>query len=74
MSVIHNTHRPESTFKKKSKSICFFDVCKSVAMGEYITRHVGTNKNCADLNTKLLYGGKCKFHVSNLLYNIYDYL
>ena len=41
-------------------------------MGDSITGYVGTNKNCANLATKVLYGGKRSFHVSNLLYNIYD--
>ena len=41
-------------------------------MGEYLTAHVGTNNNCADLATKVLYGRKCSFHVSKLLYKIYD--
>ena len=42
-------------------------------MGESINGHVGTNKNCADLVTNVLYGGKCRFFVSNLLYDKYDY-
>ena len=41
-------------------------------MGESLTGHVVTNENCAELATKVLYGGKRRFHVSNLLYNIYD--
>ena len=52
MLVIHNTQRPESTLKNKSNYICYRDVRKSVVMGESLTRHVGTNKNCADLATK----------------------
>ena len=72
MSVIHNTQSPESIFKKKSNYICYHAVCDSVAMGESLTRHVGINKNCADLATKVLYGGKRRCHVSKLLYDIYD--
>ena len=72
MSVIHNTQRPESTLKKKSNSICYHAVCESAVMGYFLTARVGTNKNCADLATKVLYGGKRRFYVSNLLYNIYD--
>ena len=72
MSVIHNTQGPDSTSKKKSNYIFYHSVCESVTTGESLTGHVGTNKNCADLATKVLYGGKRKFHVSNLLYNIYD--
>ena len=41
-------------------------------MGESLTGHVVTNKICADLDTKVLYGGKRKLHVLNLLFNIYD--
>ena len=41
-------------------------------MSESLTGHVGTNENCADLATKVLYVGKIRFHVSNWLYNIYD--
>ena len=41
-------------------------------MGDSLTKHVGTNDNCADLATNVLYGGKRRFHVSNLLYGIYD--
>ena len=42
-------------------------------MGDSLTGNVGTDKNCADLSTKVLYGGKPKLHVSNLLYDLYDY-
>jgi hypothetical protein len=58
MSVIHNTQRPESTLKKKSNSIAYHSVRESVAMGESLTGHVGTNSNPADLATKVLYGKK----------------
>ena len=74
MLVIHNTQHPESTLKKKSNYICYHDICESVAMSASLTRHVGTNKNCADFATKVLYGGKRRFRVSNLLFNIYDNL
>ena len=72
ISVIHNNQRPESILKKKSNYICYHAVFESVAMGESLIGHVGTNKNYTDLVTKLLYGGKLGFHVSNFLYNIYD--
>ena len=48
------------------------NVCESVAMGESLTVHVGTDKYCADLSTKVFYGLKGRFHVSNFLYDIYD--
>ena len=72
MSVIHNTQRPESTLKKKSNSIAYHAVRESVAMGESLTGHVGTNSNPADLATKVLYGKKRRDMVSKLLFNIYD--
>ena len=67
--VIHNNQFPESKLSKKRNFRCYHSVCESVAMGDSLTGNVGTNKNCADLATKLLYGGK---HVLNLLYDIYD--
>ena len=72
MSVIHNTQRPESTLKKKSNSIAYHAVRESVAMGESLTGHVGTNSNVADLATKVLVGKKRRGMVNKLLYNIYD--
>ena len=72
MLVIHNTQFPESTLNKKSNYICYHAVHESFLMGVSLTGHVGTNKNCADLANKVLYGGKRMFHFSNLLYDIYD--
>ena len=72
MSVIHNTQRTESTLKKKSNSTFYQDVRQYVARGESLTGNFGTNNNCAYLATKVLYGGKHRFYVSNLLYDIYD--
>ena len=72
MSVIHHSQPPESTLKNKSNYIFYHGIRKSVAIGESLTGHVGTNKNCADLATKVLNGGKRRFHVSNLLYKMYN--
>ena len=72
MSVIHNTHRPESTLNKKSNSICYHVMRESIAMGESLTGHIGMAENIVDLATKVLYGGKRKYMVSNILYDIYD--
>ena len=72
MLVIHNTQSPESNLKKKSNSICYHAVREYIAMGESLTGHVETNENYAALATNVLYGGKRRFHVSNLLYYIYD--
>ena len=74
MLVINNTQSPEFTLKKKSNSIFYHAVHESVAMGKSLIGNVGAIKNCADLATKLLYGGNHRFRVSNLLYKIYDYL
>ena len=63
MSVIHNTQRPKSTMKRKINSIFYHAVPESVAMGESLTGHIGTNNNCADLDAKVLYGGNRRFHV-----------
>ena len=71
MSVILNTQQPELTLKKKSNSIAYHAVRESVAMGESLTGHVGTNDNPADLATKVLYGKKRRDMVLTLLYNIY---
>ena len=72
MSVIHNTQRPELMLKKKSNSVCYHTVCESVAIGESLTGHIGTNENVGDLATKVLYGQKRQYMVSQLLYDIYD--
>ena len=72
MLVIHNTQRPETMLKKKSNSICYHAVRESVAMGESLTGHIGTNENVGDLATKVLYGQKRRYMVSQLLYDIYD--
>ena len=41
-------------------------------MDDSLTGHIDTNKSFADLATNVLYGEKKEFHVSNLLYDIYD--
>ena len=63
MLVIHNTQRPESTLKKKRSSIFYHAVHESIAIDESLTGHVGTNIFFSDLATKVLYGGKRRFHV-----------
>ena len=72
MSVIHNTQQPESMLKKKSNSICYHAVRESVAMGEALTGHIGTDENVGDLATKVLYAQKRRYMVLQLLYDIYD--
>ena len=60
-----------SLLKKKGSYVFYHAICESVVMGESLTGNAGTNRNCADLATKVLYGGNSRFHVSNLLYDIY---
>ena len=74
MSVIHNTQRPESTLKKKSHFLCYNAACEceSVAMGESLTGHIVTDRNVADLLTKVLYGQKWNCIVGEVLYDIYE--
>jgi hypothetical protein len=57
MSVIHNTHRPESTLKKKSNSICYHYCREAIAMGESMTAHIRSEDNPADICAKLIPGG-----------------
>ncbi len=71
MSVIYNTQRPEPMLKKKSNSICYHTIRESVVMGESLTGHIGTNEIVSDLATKVLYGQKRQFMISQLLYDIY---
>ena len=73
MSVIHNTQRPESTFRKKSNSIFFHAVRESVTMGESLTGHIPTAENCSELATKIIPGGQKRDHlVVKLLFEIVD--
>jgi hypothetical protein len=55
MSVIHNTQWPELTLKKKSNSVCYHVVCKSVAMGESLTGHISMHVNPVDICTKIIH-------------------
>ena len=43
---------------EKKSNICYHAVRESVAMGESLMGHIGTNKNVGDLATKVLYGQK----------------
>ena len=72
ISMIHNTQRPDSTFRKKINSICYHAIRESVAMGESMTAWVPTGKNPADLLTKVLYGSKWRHIVGNVMHDIYD--
>ena len=72
MSVIHNTQRLESNLRKKINSILYHAMRESVAIGKLLTTHIPTGENCAYLLTKVLYRIKWRYHVINLLYDIYD--
>jgi hypothetical protein len=67
MSVVHNTHRPESVLKKKSNSLCYHMVRDSAAMGESIIGHVPSVDNTADICTKVVDGGQKRNHLIRLL-------
>jgi hypothetical protein len=67
MSVVHNTHRPESVLKKKSNSMCYHEVLESDDMGESIIGHVPSVENPADICTKVVPGGQKRNHFTRLL-------
>ena len=73
MYVIHNTSKPESVLKKKSKFICYHFVREAVSMRECLTTHVPTVRNLADLLTKVLFGKKRQELFQGFLFDIYDY-
>ena len=73
MSMKFNTYRPESQLKNKSNSICYHAVWEAVSMGEFITTHIPTLLNYADLLTKVLHGQKRHNVVNGILFDIYEY-
>ncbi len=72
MLVIHNMKWPQSMLKKKSNLTCYHAVQESAAMGESLTGHIKTNENIGNFATKVLYGQKQQYMVSQLMYDIYD--
>ena len=72
MSVVHNTSRPESVLRKKSNSVCYHAVHEAVVMGESLVGHIPIKENVTDLMTKVVYGHKRQYLVSNILYDIHD--
>ena len=50
--VLYNTTLPESTLKKKSKSIDYHVVKEVVATGEWLTGYEPTDTNVSDFLTK----------------------
>jgi hypothetical protein len=67
ISVVHNTQRPESVFKKKSNYICYHELFEYSAMGESIIGHVPSVDNPADICTKVVPGGQKRNHLIRLL-------
>ena len=74
MPTIHNMQCPDSTLKKKSNSICYHAIREAVVMQEILTGHVRTDKNPADLLTKVVLGGiKRQNLIQMYLYDIADH-
>jgi hypothetical protein len=71
-SQVTNSPRPESTLKKKCKSICYHAICEMVAMGETLLMHIRTGENIADFPTKTTSGAKRRKLVSGVVHDIYD--
>jgi hypothetical protein len=71
-SQVTNSSRPESTLKKKCKSICYHAICESVAMGETLLMHIRTGEILADFLTKTTSGAKDRKLVSGFAHDIYD--
>jgi hypothetical protein len=67
MSVVHNTHRPESVLQKKSNVICYHAVRYYTAMGESTIGHVPFVENPAYICTKAVSGGQKRDHLIGLL-------
>jgi hypothetical protein len=73
MSVVHNTHRPESVLKKKSNSIFYHALREYASMGESISGHVPFVENPSDICTKVVPGGQKRNHlISLILYDLCD--
>ena len=71
-SVIYNSSKPESVLRKKRNSACYHAVRKSVAMGESLVGHIPSKENVTDLLTKVTYGHKRRYLVSNVFHDIHD--
>ena len=73
MSVIHDTSNPASTLNKKSNAVCYHFVRESAAMEEIPVGHVRSEKNPADIATKIVPSGmKRQALVSVILHDIED--
>jgi hypothetical protein len=69
-SVIKNTSIPTSVLNKKSNQVCYHYVREAVAMDVCRTGYVNSDDNPADLATKIIYGGRKRDHLVNML--LYD--
>jgi hypothetical protein len=67
ISVVHNSHHPESVLKKKINAICYHAVRESAAMGESIIDHIPSVNNPADISTNAVSGGQKRNHLTGLL-------
>ena len=47
-------------------------VHESVALGESLVSYIPRKENVADLMTKMLYGQKRRYQVSNVCYDVHD--
>ncbi len=72
MSVINNTSKPKSVLKRKKNTVCYHTVCESVAMGESLTTHIDGDEKHIDLLPKVIYGGKRRYIVNNILHDMYS--
>ena len=71
-SQVTNSSRPGLTLKKKCNSICYHEICESVAMGETLLMHIRTGNNLVDFLTKTTSGTKRRKLVSGVIHDIYD--
>ncbi len=52
--------------------MCYHTAWESWAIEELLTTHIDTSENPANLLTKVLYNGKQRDSVNNILYNMYN--
>ena len=67
-AVYKNTVLPESTLKKKHHSIAYHCCCQAVACGVMRVAKQGTDKNLADLFTKVLSSARRAFLLERFTY------
>ena len=66
-SVVSNTSKAESVLKKKSNSIAYHAVREAVAMKEILICYISTDKNVADIMTKVLPAGQRRTDLVEML-------